>query len=256
MDSFETSDKEILEKTPTFAVGRKELYKRFPLQYDLLSRREDHDGSFHTALFEIISSFLPDSCSFPLFYDAGCGTGKLSRHILGFYPKSRFISADRQLQMLRVVAPLQSCNPVLASTETSFLRPRSVDIVVAGWTLSETKGSNFIDWKTPVDTTIDEFEKIARYGVVICESLALGSDEPKRKGAHLYEYLIKERGYQQRIVKSDYVFNDKEEGIKLVRMFFGNKRVKELETKMIGMKEGKSEVRLQEWTALFYKKTS
>jgi hypothetical protein len=86
------------------------------------------------------------------------------------------------------------------------LRDSSVDVCVAGWSLSEIKSAHFDGaWRTNVGRALAEMERVCSGVVVVLETLGL-CEQPERPGAHFYRFLEDDCGFSRTWVRSDYEF--------------------------------------------------
>lgn len=229
---------------PQYAVGRQELYRRFPQQYDLLCKRQDKDGNIIKTLSRIGVFGDPEpeseSESGPrIILDIGAGTGKLSRLLAqSGMAKSGIVclGVDRVFEMERygmsqtLTLPQPSVvSFALSDTRRLPVRDKAVDVSVAGWTLSEIKSTYFnTEWEVNIRGALNEMERVTKSMLVILENLSVSEDEPMRKGSHFYEFLEKEAGFSKTWIRTDYEFIDDKERRDLMRFFFGNKRSEKL----------------------------
>lgn len=223
---------------PQYAVGRQELYKRFPQQYDLLCKRQDKDGNIVKTLSQIGVFGTPESGP-RVILDIGAGTGKLSRLIAqsGLATSGVVcLGVDRVFEMERYGMSQAQLLPqpsvvsfALSDTRRLPVRDKAVDVSVAGWTLSEIKSTYFnTEWEVNIRAALAEMERVTRSTLVVLENLSVSEDEPMRKGSHFYEFLEKEAGFSKTWIRTDYEFIDDKERRDLMRFFFGNKRSEKL----------------------------
>ena len=135
----------------------------------------------------------------------------------------------------------------------SFQPQNIVDVYLCGWCFHELKAAAFSEpdiwqssFKNIFDKMIKSFPKNNQGNpqgiIVILETLGT-SETPTRTGSHYYQFL-KEYGFTQSCIQTDYRFSDKEIAKKLVRFFFGESTVSLLKEKSDG-------IYLSEWTAVF-----
>ena len=217
----------VLAALPGFPVGRSEVYKRFPPQYDLLCLRQDRNlGNIASVVGEVLrEAASPGDVRQLVVADIGTGTGKLAdmiekwgAHVIGF---------DRARPMLNYCHDTvhRATDVIQAMNAHIPLRNKSVDVAIAGWTLSETKSAHFdTEWRQHIDDSLAEVTRISRRAVLIMENLSVGQDAPARSGSHFYKYLVENAGFTRCWKRTDYVFDSVEEAIQLTRFFFGTKR--------------------------------
>lgn len=261
--SFHMLNDRLRVAVPQYAVGRQELYKRFPQQYDLLCKRQDKDSNIPKTLSRI-GVFGAPGAGPRTILDIGAGTGKLSRIFAqceGAAAPSGVVclGVDRVFEMVRygtAQAQLLSQSSVvsfaLSDTRRLPVRDKAVDVAVAGWTLSEIKSAYFnTEWEVNIRAALSEMERVSREMVVVLENLSVGEDEPLRKGSHFYDFLEKEAGFSKTWIRTDYEFIDDKERRDLIRFFFGNKRSEKLFTTLPDAPSGPAI--LKECTGMWWK---
>ena len=200
--------------------------------------------------------------------DIGCGTGKIAR-ILAPYCQS-ISSTDRSADCIAVAraAAASSSDDCEMSFEVADARQLplangSVNLVVAGWALSYLKseheewyadGSYGGAWREEVDLALSELDRVLVDGglVIVLETQGTATETPQREGSHFYAHL-RQRGFAQKLVRTDYRFESKKEALKTLGFFFGKGVSKRAEALLGGVKDEGEPCIVPECTALFWR---
>lgn len=199
------------------------IYGHDALQYDRLVSREDADG----ALARIISELIPQRVE--AIVELGAGTGRVTRLLAA--RAARVLAFDAAAPMLAVArarldAEGLGAGVALAVGEHHALpAPDAVaDAVVAGWAIAHAVGWYPEDWRIRVDAALTEIARVSRPGAlaVIIETLGTGTEtpDPPAKLVPFYAHL-EARGFERRVIRTDYRFADAEELAELIGFFFG-----------------------------------
>ena len=148
------------------------------------------------------------------------------------------------------------CEFVRSDALSFKTRNGSVDLFICGWCLHEIKAAAFDKaevWQKSLsqifEQMVEAFPKDASgapHGdIVILETLG-ASEVPKRTGSHYYQFL-RDVGFCETWVRSDYLFKTREQAQKLIHFFFNDK----MASSLIGTERG---VVLPECCGIFYKK--
>ena len=111
------------------------------------------------------------------------------------------------------------------------LADESVDLAVAGWALSYLKaeheewyadGSYGGAWRDEVDAALGELDRALGDGgvAVIFETQGTATAAPRRGGSHLYAHL-RDRGFSESCVRTDYSFSTPAAALETLTFFFG-----------------------------------
>eukprot|EP00698_Gefionella_okellyi_P001783 TRINITY_DN11633_c0_g1_i1.p1 TRINITY_DN11633_c0_g1~~TRINITY_DN11633_c0_g1_i1.p1 ORF type:complete len:314 (-),score=40.57 TRINITY_DN11633_c0_g1_i1:178-1011(-) len=163
--------------------------------------------------------------------EIGCGTGRLTAIMQPHVKELRAFDAHAHM--------LEVCEKRLVALPTGTDRNWTLkvsehtkldcednwaDVVVAGWTLSYVEsGRKFTGgWETDMRSVFQEIRRVSRVGAQlhIFETQGIGTEEPRRSGSQYYALLERMR-FTTRTIRTDYRFASFDEGVSMMRFFFG-----------------------------------
>jgi len=201
---------------------QREIYQSDAERYEALISREDHQRNIPRALDEIINVEGLD------IVDLGAGTGRLTMMLA---PRAASISSfdisDHMLDVTRsrlAALGLNNWQVEVADHRSIPLADDSVDLVVSGWSVSYLAVWNPDSWRAELEKWLDEMKRILRPSshIVLFESLGTGNESPLHL-QHLESYYpwLDEMGFQNKWIRTDYLFESLDEAVDLAGFFFG-----------------------------------
>jgi len=219
-------------------LRNEDIYAYISAPYDLLVSKEDYENNIPKALFEI-ADFLNKDVA-----DLGAGTGRLTCMVA---PHSRTITAvDFAADMLKVTGHkltqmgLTNWKTSVADLRQFPIEDRSLDIVIAGWSVCYVCSTNNEDWKINLQQVMNEFDRVLRPGgtAIILETLGTGHEEPAPPDFLIpyYKALEAQYGFRHRSIRTDYRFDSVGQAEQVCRDFFGDElgdRIKANQTSIV-----------------------
>jgi ubiquinone/menaquinone biosynthesis C-methylase UbiE len=205
----------------------REVYELHPEKYDALVRCEDRDGNLLTAIRSLAPLEGSDVVEF------GAGTGRVTVLLA---PHVRTVRAfDIAAPMVEVARRhlgrlgTQNWEIGVADNANVPVPDDTADLAVAGWTYGHQTVWNEDDWKEPIQRAIREMLRVLRPGgtAIVIETLGTGHTEPFDPPTQLagyYALLADEFLFTRRWIRTDYEFSSMADGVRLVRLFFGEER--------------------------------
>ncbi|WNQ10906.1 methyltransferase domain-containing protein [Paenibacillus aurantius] len=204
-------------------LNRDDIYESVSARYDELIAYEDCEGELarYMAGLDLEGKDIAD---------LGAGTGRLTCLAA---PKARTVAAvDFAADMLRAAAvKLEKAGLRHWTTRVADLRQRlpledrSLDVVMAGWSLCYLCGSGNPDAKRNLDHLYGELRRVLRPGgrVIIFETLSTGVEAPA--APHFLEAYFRrlehDWGLASQVLYTGFRFEDKEQAKRLAGDFFG-----------------------------------
>jgi SAM-dependent methyltransferase len=207
----------------------REVYLRYPEEYDALVRCEDRDGNLLRAIRGLVSLEGADVVEF------GAGTGRLtmllSPHVLSI---RAFDNAAAMVEVARrkfVETGAQNIAIEIADNARVPVPDATADIAVAGWTYGHQTVWSASGWRAPIEAALDEMIRVLRPGgtAVVIETLGTGHTtpfEPPRALGRYYDLLARDYGCDRIWIRTDYEFPSAPEGERLIERFFGAERAR------------------------------
>ena len=224
------------------------IYQQAAGRYDRLVICEDAAGNLLIELNKL-TSFEGQQ-----IVELGAGTGRLTCLLA---PLVRSIQAfDISPHMLEVAAgKLQASG--LHNWQTRVSDHRQIplgdgvaDLVISGWSVCYIVVDHPETWRAELGRVLSEVRRLLRPGgtLLLIETLGTGFETPEPP-PHLLEYYawLKEQGFQQAWIRTDYRFESLEKARELAEFFFG----KEMLAKIV---ETGGEITLPECTGLWWLK--
>lgn len=200
----------------------KEIYLQEAGRYQRLIAREDYQENLKTALNQIRPWDGLD------VVDLGAGTGRLA--VMAARSARTVFAFDLSAHMLEVanekLIALGAKNWLTAAGDHRAipLASQTVDLVLSGWSFCYLAVWEEENWKSSLREGLDEIQRVLRPGgtTVIIETLGTGVEEPQRpdKLEHYFQFL-EEEGFQPHWLKTDYLFETRDEAAELTEFFFG-----------------------------------
>lgn len=225
------------DATRSFKAKHEAIYAsdRDCARYDAeICRRQDHAGALLATLRPLVS-LTPST----RVGDIGAGTGKLARLLAPHVGSVACFDRSAEALVIARAAHEQeagggaacSCSFEVADLRQLPLADGSLDLVVAGWSLSYLKseheewyadGSYGGAWREEVDAALAEMDRVLAEGgvAVVLETQGTAADTPRRAGSHLYAHF-RECGFEESLVRTDYRFPSRREAVEQLRFFFG-----------------------------------
>ncbi|HYO88233.1 MAG TPA: class I SAM-dependent methyltransferase [Candidatus Limnocylindrales bacterium] len=200
------------------------IYREHAREYEAMVSVEDEAGNVPALIWEICP---PEG---KVVLDIGAGTGRLT--MLTAPTASRVIAVDRSAAMLMITreraahAGYGQVELIVCDHRILPLPSRSVDLALAGWTFGHSTLWDH-DWKTEIGRSLDEAFRMLRPGapLIVFETLGTGGEMPAPPNetlAEFYAWLVDNLGFQHRTIRTDYRFNNPQQGADLTRFFFGD----------------------------------
>ena len=204
--------------------GEKEVYEKHAVEYEALLSHEDVQGNILKSVQEILD---PDGLD---VLDLGTGTGRLAcllapcvRTMLAFdlSPHMLGIAREKLSHLTHVI------KSVAAAADHRFLplAANSVDLITSGWSVSYLTVWYPGHWQQAADAWWVEARRVLRDGgtIILFESLGTGCESPQRL-AHLENFYnwLDDRGFRNKWIRTDYLFESPEEAGRIAGFFFGN----------------------------------
>ncbi len=200
------------------------IYQQLASPYQQMISYEDVDGNLLKAIHEIT----------PLWgkkvLDVGSGTGRLP--ILLADQGVKMTASDLHSAMLLEQAQWQTTHelrwPLVRSDIAHQPHPdQTFDVVFAGWALGHTCGWHPDDFLQRINAMLTELERLLQPGghILIFETMGTGvltPMPPTLAHAAFYAHMVNQRGYHERVLQTDYLFNSVDEAVAQTRFFFGD----------------------------------
>jgi ubiquinone/menaquinone biosynthesis C-methylase UbiE len=200
----------------------KEIYLQEADRYQRLIDREDYQENLKTALNQIRPWDGLD------VVDLGAGTGRLA--VMTSRSARTVFAFDLSPHMLEVayekLIALGAKNWLTAAGDHRAipLASQTVDLVLSGWSFCYLVVWEEENWKSSLHEGLDEIQRVLRPGgtTVIIETLGTGVEEPQRPDKlENYFRFLEEEGFQHQWLKTDYLFETRDEAAELTEFFFG-----------------------------------
>jgi ubiquinone/menaquinone biosynthesis C-methylase UbiE len=198
------------------------VYARHAAEYEALVSHEDYHGSILKAIQEIAPLRGQE------VVDLGAGTGRLARLV---QPHARRVIAcdlsPHMLTMARDKLRAGGDNWLVAAADHRHvpLVPRSVGLILSGWSISYVTVWAPERWRAEADAWLREARRVLQKGgqIILFESLGTGNETPKRL-PHLenfYDWLDENR-FRNKWIRTDYRFDSPEQASGIAGFFFGD----------------------------------
>lgn len=227
----------------------RQVYRSEAAAYDALVAAEDCEGRLLPAL-ESVAALEGRAV-----LDVGAGTGRLARLIA---PRcARLIAAEREPHMLGVAqrhlaaigAAHAAC--VAADARDLPLADGVFDLVTAGWVFGHFTFWTHDAWREHTARAIDEMRRVARPdgALVIFETMGTAVTEPAPPAGGLadyYAWLERERGFERRLIQTDFAFASVDAAAEACGFFFGEPYERLIREKRWA--------RVPEWTGMWWRR--
>jgi ubiquinone/menaquinone biosynthesis C-methylase UbiE len=211
-------------------ADHKQIYLTDAPQYHQLVSREDYQGNLLSEIQTLAELEGLD------VLDLGSGTGRLA-YILA--PKVRSVLAlDLSHHMLTVAvdkieeAGLKNCWASAADHRALPVQSDSIDLVISGWSLCYLVVWEGENWEPELSRGLMEMDRVLRPGgsIIVIETLGTGTEQPKELDK-LTTYLnhLRDLGFQETWIRTDYQFESKSEAVELTEFFFGEDMVEKVQ---------------------------
>lgn len=206
-----------------------EIYRSQAERYEALISREDYHGNLLPALQKIVD-FHGLSV-----VDLGAGTGRLTC-LLAPYAEQIW-GFDQSAHMLEVAitklrkSGLHNWNFNKADHRQIPVEHQSVDVVVSGWSVCYVVVDHPQTWRVELTKVFNEIGRILKPSgtAILVETLGTGFEEPFPP-EHLLAYyaFLRESGFSETWIRTDYRFETLELARTLSGFFFGEAMQKKL----------------------------
>jgi ubiquinone/menaquinone biosynthesis C-methylase UbiE len=201
-------------------VEHQAVYQDHAATYDLLVAREDYEGNIPRVLREVADWHGRT------VVELGAGTGRLTR-LVAPWVKSLY-AFDLSPAMLAVAAASLTRETgwltAAADHRALPLPDRSVDMVLAGWTICYLVSWHPRCWQPELARALAEMERVLRPGgqIILLETMGTGYEtpHPPEQLQPYYDYL-QTAGFHSQWFRTDYQFPSAEEARRLTTFFFG-----------------------------------
>ncbi|NQS90912.1 MAG: class I SAM-dependent methyltransferase, partial [Chloroflexi bacterium] len=200
----------------------KQVYQQEGDRYQRLIAREDYQGNL---LPEIEKITLLENLD---VLDLGAGTGRLASLLA---PRVGSVFAfDLSPHMLQVAAERltiegqENWKIAAADHRNIPLESASADLVISGWSFCYLAVWEDENWQTALETGLKEIDRLLREDgtVIIIETLGTGTENPQElEKLQPYFRFLDNSGFQRSWIRTDYLFQDREEALELTGFFFG-----------------------------------
>jgi SAM-dependent methyltransferase len=106
------------------------------------------------------------------------------------------------------------------------LPDHSIDLAIAGWTISYVANNKVPDWRSNLEHCMQELSRILRPRgtAILFETLGTGhmTPTPPEFLADYYHCLTSDYGFSHRWIRTDYTFDNLSQAEELTRFFFGD----------------------------------
>lgn len=204
----------------------REIYAKYPDQYELLVSYEDYQSNISHTLDQITSFEAKD------VVELGAGTGRLTRLLA---PAAKSIHAlDASAKMLKVAAEKLSedgfQNWIVAAGDHRYLPlpDHSADVVISGWSIVYLVVWYESTWVNELTRGLAEMKRILRPGgdIIILETLGTGYVSPNPPGNLLdYFAFLEQEDFASTWIRTDYRFESQQEAEEIIRGFYGDEMV-------------------------------
>lgn len=198
-----------------------QVYKNQAEQYELLISKQP---SLLNVIEEIKSINGLD------VIDMGAGSGRLTT-TLAPHVKS-ILALDSSAEMLELnekkmkEANFSNFKKQVADHRRIPAENQSVDLIVAGWTVSYLGSSNVPNNEQNIEKVMEEMLRVLRHEgtIIIFETMGTGYETPNPPDfLKQYYYLLENKyGFSHKWIRLDYNFIDLKEAEELTRFFFGD----------------------------------
>jgi len=217
-----------MDRVPRKPVEHQQVYQDHAAAYDRLVQREDYRGNIPRILQEVVDWHGRT------VLELGAGTGRLTRMVAPWV--DAVYAFDLSPAMLRLAAAaLQGQMGWLTAAADHRALPlpdKSVDIVLAGWTICYMVTWYPNRWQPELAPALAEMERVLRPGgqIILLETMGTGYEtpQPPDKLRPYYDYL-QTAGFHSQWFRTDYQFASPEEARQLTTFFFGPELAEQFE---------------------------
>lgn len=219
------------------------IYEGHADAYDRLIAVEDCDGNLLPAITSVTNLQSAE------LLDVGAGTGRLARllapHVV------RVTAVDRALPMLEVAQAHLATACAQADARVLPFRDATFDLATAGWAFGHFTFWDPEHWEREIGSALDEMQRVARPDgtVIVFENMGTASEKPgppARSLAAYYDWLENVRGFERKLVATDFEFESVEAAAEACGFFFGDEFAERIRT--LGWR------RVPEWTGMWWKR--
>ena len=197
-----------------------EVYNNYSNKYDELVNHEDYKSNLKSFLNDKISWKDKTICEF------GVGTGRVTKIYIDKVKNATLLDNSQHMLERAKMNLSQWTNKICFTdfdNKNIHLLENSFDLIIEGWSF----GHLIVNEKDNVDywieILINESIKKANEKVIFIETMGTNVASPKAPGNILpYFYnKLKERGFEDRIIETDYEFSSCLEASRIMGSFFG-----------------------------------
>lgn len=208
----------------------KKAYQKETDLYHLLVMREDYQHNLPDLLEKLLAGRVWNTL------ELGAGTGRLTKilsplchHLTALDVSPAMLIQAKDYLSSQVGNPF----PLLAAADHRALpvANQSVSLIAAGWSVCYLVSWYPENWKTELNKAMEEMQRVLIPGgmIMLIETQGTGKQQPDPP-AHLIPYydVLKAFGFEATWIRTDYMFQSREEAEMLTRFFFGDEMISEI----------------------------
>jgi ubiquinone/menaquinone biosynthesis C-methylase UbiE len=226
------------------------IYQQHAVEYDRLVKAEDYQGNLLKAITEIAR------VKGALIAEMGAGTGRVTRLLAS--EAATVVALDASAHMLGLAAeavPSATCHLIVADNRCLPLASGFADIAIEGWSYGHLTGWYPDTWRSEMQRTLSEMQRVAKPGgvMILIETLGTGHESPQPPSdslAEFYKLLEYELGFHSTAIRTDYRFTSREAAQESIDFFFTDMGLEDR------LWDGDGGVILPECTGLWWRKVT
>ena len=209
-----------------------EVYQQHADLYDELVNHEDYKYNLSVFLKKNIIWSDKTVCEF------GVGTGRITKIYVDeidkatLFDNSMHMIEKAKINLSRWLKKIEFCirdNRDINSIEKEY------DIVIEGWSFGHLIVEELCDKEIWIDRLIKESVRISKEKVIFIETMGTNVDSPNPPGESLVRFYekLREYGFNESIIETNYLFDNYEEAARVIGEFFGDAMKNEIKVKKI-----------------------
>lgn len=204
------------------------IYQQHAAEYDRLVQAEDYQGN----LLRAINQIAPIKGA--VVAEMGTGTGRVTRLIAP--TAGSIIASDASLHMLHTAADSlltsPNCHLIAGDNRHLPLKSAFADVAIEGWSYGHLTGWYPDTWRSEMQRTLSEMERIVKRDgtMILIETLGTGEQSPKPPSdalAAFYHMLENDLGFTSTAIRTDYRFASRKAALESINFFFPNSGLEE-----------------------------
>jgi ubiquinone/menaquinone biosynthesis C-methylase UbiE len=208
----------------------KTVYQKETDLYHLLVMREDYQHNLPNLLEKLLAGQRWNSL------ELGAGTGRLTKmlrplsdHLTALDVSPAMLIQAKEYLVSQTGYPF----PQLAAADHRALpvADHSVSLIAAGWSVCYLVSWYPETWQIELKKAMDEMQRVITQGgmVMLIETQGTGKQQPDPP-THLIPYYeaLKQFGFEGTWIRTDYLFQSRDEAEMLTRFFFGDEMINEI----------------------------